>query len=400
MKQIYLSGIVLFALIVVFASSCIKEDEYKKFLEEGEIVYAGRADSVIAQSGNERIRLRIVLGNDPNVSTIKAYWNNRRDSAEMLVERTPDNDTVNMVIDELAEGNYNFAVYTYDQENNSSVAVNVTGYAYGESYINSLVNRRLDAVDYSSDGQSLQFHWGRSLNNEAYTELHYTDRNENGQTLTVLPDDTLTEIPDHKENGEITYRSFFKPDTTAYEFFYTEITNVTLPKFERALSKAGFKDFSLPTDIKDGGYGWLIEYLWDDNFSPPGFATQSGVPQWFTIDLGVSTTLSKLKIWQANDRLYAKESVKKFEVWGSDNPDMDGSWDSWTKLMTCESVKPSGLPVGENSGADIEYAAAGEEFVFTDGTPKIRYLRLKLLENWGNSSFMTIAELSLWTTDR
>ncbi|MEC3878150.1 DUF4998 domain-containing protein [Parapedobacter sp. 10938] len=399
MKRKLLFGCLPVILMAALFVSCIKQDAYKKFLEGGEISYAGRADSVIAQSGNGRIQLSIVLGNDPNVNKAMAFWNDRRDSAEIQIPESIKGDTVRMIIENLAEGTHNFVVYTFDNRNNSSVAVNVSGEVYGENYVSSLSNRQLGEIDYSTDGK-LQLHWESSSPNEVYTEVHYQDQNEEHHSLTVSPEETLTQIEDYYEGAEIRYLSFFKPDSTVFELFAPEMTTVEIPTFERLLDKAGFRDFSLPTDVKDGGYGWLVEYLWNENYNPPGFATQSGIPQWFTLDLGVSTSLSKFKIWQANDRLYEKESVKKFEVWGSDNPDMDGSWDSWTKLMTCESVKPSGLPVGELSSEDIEYAKAGEEFVFPAGTPKTRYLRFKLLENWGNSRFMTIAELSFWTSDR
>lgn len=394
----------LFACIIVMSTaalfvSCIKQDAYKEFLKGGEISYAGRADSVITRSGNGRIQLSIILGNDPNVNKVMAFWNDRRDSAEMQIPEGGNRDTVRMVIESLAEGTYNFVVYTFDNKNNSSVAVNVSGEVYGENYVHSLFNRKLGEIGYSVDGK-LQLHWESSPPNEVYTEVHYQNRNGESRSVTVSPNEALTEIENYKEGADIQYISFFKPDSMAFELFSPKVASVEIPKFERLLDKANFKDYSLPTDVKDGGYGWLIEYLWDENYDPPGFATQSGIPQWFTFDLGVSTSLSKFNIWQANDRLYEKESVKKFEVWGSDNPDMDGSWDSWTKLMTCESVKPSGLPVGERSSEDIAYAQAGEEFVFPAGTPKARYLRFKLLENWGDSHFMTIAELSFWTSER
>jgi len=399
MKRKLLSACLMVLSMATLFVSCIKQDAYKEFLKGGEINYAGRADSVIAYSGNGRVRLSVVLGNDPNVNKVMAFWNDHQDSVEIQIPEDVARDTVRMVIENLAEGTHNFVVYTFDTGNNVSVAVNVIGEVYGENYVRSLLNRRLQEITYSVDGK-LQLHWENSPPNEVYTEVHYQDRNDESRSLTVTPDETLTEIENYKVGGEIQYLSFFKPDSTAFELFSPEVTAVEIPEFERMLYKANFRDFSLPTDVKEGGYGWLIEYLWDENYNPPGFATQPGIPQWFTLDLGHSVSLSKFKIWQANDRLYEKESVKKFEVWGSENPDMDGSWDSWTKLMTCESIKPSGLPVGEVSSEDIEYAEAGEVFVFPVGTPKVRYLRFKLLENWGDSHFMTIAELSFWTSER
>lgn len=400
MKYIQYPLILSVLILALFTSSCIKEDEYKKFLEGGEIRYAGRADSVFALAGNQRIQLNVILGNDPNVDKVKAFWGSNRDSVEVAVPEGSSGDTIQMLIEDLLEGTHNFTVYTYDKDNNESIAVHLTGDAYGDSYIRSLANRRLDEIQYVGDDAKLQLSWENSYTNELYTELYYEDENGANQTATIYPTEDLIELDDYKAQGEIQYRSFFKPDSTAFDLFFTDMSSVEIPKFERLLAKELYKDFWLPTDIREGGYGWLIEYLWNGTADAPGFATESVIPQWFTIDLGVSKKLSKFKIWQANDRLYEKESVKRFEIWGSDDPNPDGSWDSWTKLLTCESFKPSGLPVGENSAEDIEYAQAGEEFILPEDIPSTRYIRFKLIENWGNSSFMTIGELSFWTSER
>jgi len=107
-----------------------------------------------------------------------------------------------------------------------------------------------------------------------------------------------------------------------------------------------------------------------------------------------------MKEWQAPDRLYSQQDVKRFEVWGSNDPAADGSWDSWTKLLTCESIKPSGLPTGQTSEEDVAYAKAGERFVFPEGTPAVRYIRIKVLETWGEDNWSTTSELTFWTGER
>jgi Domain of unknown function len=173
-----------------------------------------------------------------------------------------------------------------------------------------------------------------------------------------------------------------------------------LPAFERELPKAGFKVLELPTDVKDGGYGWLINFLWDEKYNTPGFATKSIIPCWFTIDCSNAAALSRFKVWQANDRLYMGESVKTFELYGSNQPAADGSWGSWTKIGAYESIKPSGLPIGENSDEDVTYAEAGEAFSIPSGTAPFRYYRFKLLTNWGSGAFMTMEEFTFYTHDK
>lgn len=399
MKRIYNMALFLALLGSISLMACRKEDAYKKFMEGGELSYAGRVDSVIMRPGNQRIQLSMVLGSDPLVTKVRAYWNERRDSVELPVTRTPGKDTVHMVIPGLKEGNYNFHVFTYDNKQNSSVVVNASGTVYGESYFNSLVNRRIKESGFSLDGANLELDWATGNIDEIGIELKYTTTDDLEKTLIVPAKQIKTQLNDVKEGTILKYRSLFKPEPNAIDTFSRDYANLTIPFFERKLDKAKFKELILPTDAKTD-HGWLMSNLWDEQYVAPGFATTRGIPSWFTFDTGVSSTLKRFKTWQASDRLYIGESIRKFEIWGSNDPHPDGSWESWTKLMNGESVKPSGLPVGQNSAADIAYAKAGEGYVLPEGLPKFRYIRFKLLQNWGNAGFMTMGEITLWTGDR
>jgi len=69
-------------------------------------------------------------------------------------------------------------------------------------------------------------------------------------------------------------------------------------------------------------------------------------------------------------------------------------------VADCESIKPSKLPGTEKNDADVAFAKAGEDFVMPAGLPKVRYIRIKVLETWGKSIFPTIGELSVYTKDK
>ena len=82
------------------------------------------------------------------------------------------------------------------------------------------------------------------------------------------------------------------------------------------------------------------------------------------------------------------------EVYGSNDPNPDGSWDSWTLLGTFESIKPSG---GSGwTSEDIQFACYdGEDFEFPDIDP-VRYLRFRVTKVWGGVTYIYIAELTFW----
>ncbi|NML41007.1 DUF4959 domain-containing protein [Chitinophaga sp. G-6-1-13] len=181
---------------------------------------------------------------------------------------------------------------------------------------------------------------------------------------------------------------------------YAELT----PLFEQKLEKSKFREVDLPTDTYQAHMG-KIPNLWDDKLGKSGdriFHTKpgSGLPQWFTFDMGVTATLSRLKLHHRDggtDGPYTGGDPKIYEIWGCNNPAANGSWDGWTLLMRCESIKPSNAPDGTVTTEDKQFATVeGEDFDFPPDIPPVRYLRFKTLKVWGALDHMYIAELTFW----
>ncbi|WP_454880760.1 DUF4998 domain-containing protein [Sphingobacterium detergens] len=398
MKFKYIVECLAFLIGIAAFSSCRKGDEYKKFFGDGELIYASRVDKVIVHPGNRRVLLSTILSDDPLVSKIKVSWNEGRDSLVQTIIRGPKKDTLNLMINNLDEGVYNFVIHTYDDKNRSSVALNLSGTVYGESYSSSLGNRRLKALKYGADENILNFSWASPNLDDIGVELLYKHKDGAMRTKMFLSNKVDTTLTDFDANTNFRYRTLFKPDSNAVDTFSVAYVELVVPGFERELDKSKFKEHVLPTDATTN-HGWVMPNMWDGKYDN-GFATINRMPQWFTFDTGVSASPSKFKIWQAADRIYAQENMRKFEIWGSDKPAADGSWDNWTKLADCESIKPSKLPGIEKNEADIAFAKAGEDFVLTEGLPKVRYIRIKVLEIWGKANFATIGELNVYTKDR
>jgi len=174
------------------------------------------------------------------------------------------------------------------------------------------------------------------------------------------------------------------------------------PFYEEKLDKTKFKEVDLPTDTYvQHCCGTGMKDLWDDVWGGGNvFHTKpnTGIPQWFTFDLGVTARLSRFKFYHRDGGIagaYYAGDPEVIEVWGSNNPPPNGSWDSWTLLGHFESVKPSGAatPTAE----DIQFACIdGEDFEFPLGLSPVRYLRFKILKTWGGVSYMYMAELTFW----
>lgn len=186
------------------------------------------------------------------------------------------------------------------------------------------------------------------------------------------------------------------------------VVQLLTPLYEEFIPKDLFKHVPLPTDTYEphSTADWHIANLWDERIAPQGgvavFHTKpgSGMPQWFTFDMGRSVQLSRYKLWHRGHSsiVYAYQlgSPKKWEVWGMlETPDPTGSWDGWTLLMHSDSHKPSGE--GPVTTEDLNYATnLGEDFIFPEGIPPVRYIRIKILETWGYVDYIYLQEISFW----
>ncbi len=173
------------------------------------------------------------------------------------------------------------------------------------------------------------------------------------------------------------------------------------PFFEKQLDKKLFKEvIPYPGDVNDKIYSaaYPMRNLWDGGTTIFVTAQGLGMPESFTIDLGVSARFSRMKYLQRQSTAfyYASGTPKIFEVYGSNNPPADGDFAKWTYLMTCTSQKPSGLPLNVVTNDDIAAAQAGEDFNFPITDQGYRYLRFRVTENYGNATNITFAELTFW----
>lgn len=174
---------------------------------------------------------------------------------------------------------------------------------------------------------------------------------------------------------------------------------VTLtPLFEEKLDRTKMKGVVLPTDAPLG-YSGNIAGLFDgntkDGFYHSGDAAR--MPQWFTYDMGVTAKLSRLTWFMRGGFYYTLHNPRVVEIWGSNSPNPDGSFDSsWTLLTSYTQIKPSGLPEGQLSQADIDAGDAGETITFPLNIPKVRYIRFKTLKNWSNGTYVNFYEIMMW----
>lgn len=185
---------------------------------------------------------------------------------------------------------------------------------------------------------------------------------------------------------------------------FTELT----PLYEAEIPKSGYRAFTLPSDVALHT-STTMGGMWDGDTNgwPRVTMTSSAVlnPQWITIDIGKLSYLSRIVIWDYPEYLNGRTyfyggNLYDFEVWGSDNPPADGSFTNWVKLGSFISKKPSGSAYGVNTSEDVAVGAAGLNYTFDLGMPKVKYIRIKSNKNWQGTTFMAIGEIQLYGDPR
>lgn len=176
------------------------------------------------------------------------------------------------------------------------------------------------------------------------------------------------------------------------------------PIYEAKLDKSKFRALVLPGDAPQVTNGASLPYAWDGRLGWPytSFTHQingGDGPHMVTFDTGVSSKLSRIWIrpFPEGTRFYYLSTMKRFEIYGSDNPNLTGALDaSWRLLGSYEVKKPSGLPYGNDNAEDQATGAAGFSWEIDLAAPKVRYIRIRCLENWGGGTAQSINELDVY----
>lgn len=356
--------------------------------------------TVVNLAGKSEIKYK--LPDDPNLLYVKATYV-LETGREMEVKATYYNRSV--MIDGYANaGEYEVKLYTVNRSEVASDPITVTinpkesalfdvfrslkvGADFGGLFIEAdnpdraeiaiLVMEKDDNDDWVANGNSI------------YTSTNEINRNVRGL-------DTL--------NYELAF-------TIRDRFLNTSDTLFTTikPIFETEIPAGQYAGYPLPGDAPTNDFGFGLDRLFDNNFRgwPRIYITDASppAPHSFTIDLGQEIKLSRVKIWdypQQSSGLsyYWHFNMREFEIWGSNNPSPDGSFDSWDKLGTYEVIKPSGLPLTQQNNEDIEFAQDGFNWPIPITAPKYRYLRINNLENWGGTGRLAIAEMRVYGDPR
>tara|TARA_B100001167_G_scaffold85397_1_gene51445 strand:- start:35194 stop:36429 length:1236 start_codon:yes stop_codon:yes gene_type:complete len=399
MKNLMINSSCLMLLFTIVFSACSQDDNSNEPLTADSKAPGQITDvQVINLSGKSEIKYK--LPNDPNLLYVKATYV-LDTGREMEVKASYYEKS--LLIEGYAEaGEHEVKLYTVNRSEVESEPVTVT----------------------ISPNESPLFDVFRSLEvGPDFGGVFVQANNPQRAQLAILLMEKNNE-GDWESTGNSIYTStdsIFRTvrglDTINYDFAFTVRdrflnTSDTLfqtikPIYEVEVPAGQYSGYPLPGDAPNTEFPFPISRMFDGNFIawPSLYITDAAAPapHSFTIDLGEAIKISRVKIWdhpQSATFYYWQFNMRKFEIWGSNDPSPDGSFDSWDKLGTYEVIKPSGLPLTQQNNEDVEFARDGFSWPIPITAPKYRYLRINNLENWGGTGRLAIAEMRVYGDPR
>jgi hypothetical protein len=322
-------------MLTAMISSCSKWDDYKKYTNNGEIIYTGKLDSAKIFSGKNRIRVTGQFSADPKITALKVFWNNMADSAVFNVKGHASgaafDDTVNV-----AEGIRTYTIITYDADGNKSIPVNVTGVSYGDAYRRKISNRVISGLTFNATSTVINWEAMDLTTGAQYTEVEYA---VNGETkkVTTPATQTSTVLDGLIVTTPIKFRTIFKPDATSIDTFavaYTDRLIKIVPQLKnrkvpfansgRSGRWGNLADWNANDAVKNhGGYGGWDEwnsgiFNVESGWGAPGI-TNGKIWQTFTLDAGSYTfEISDLR----DTNLSEQDNTYLVVAQGSELPDV------------------------------------------------------------------------------
>lgn len=392
-------GFAIFSLGMALFYGCQAEDPHHPYGSDGEAPGIVTINSVINKPGGAVIYY--TPPTDGDVLYIKASFNDDQGRyREVKVSQVIDS----IVIEGFGKtGDYPIALNAVDRGENKSETISTT-ISPLEPPVQLIFPTLIGEVDFGG----IKVSYENSLRAEVSLNILVFDETKDEYVYSAS-------FFTSQASGSYTFRGYDAVKTkfgvyvedhweNVSDTIYFEVTPIP----DEFLDKDLFSVFKIQGDKDFNDYGFNEAQMWDGrwndqwNCGHTDFNTE--LPHYLTVDLSVKAKLSRFKMYQrGGSELYKHGNPKRFNIYGVNDINSLPPYDSnnpnagWTLLRECQSLKPSGLPVGETSAEDYEYQNKGEDFDFdVDNLVEVRYIRIEVLENWGAINATVIGELSFW----
>ena len=209
--------IICIALTAFLTQSCNKmNDLHSPYLNEGEIIYAAKVDSVAPGAGKGRIQMEMFIISQ-RIETMRIYWNDYKDSLSVAISQKTG--SWKTMLNNMAEKGYIFKYVSIDKYGHKSLPFEVTGNVYGDRFQAMLGNRVISSKTALVSGK-ITITWSGAVDKGVRCDLVYKNLSGSFVTVKVPMSQTSTIITDMA--SDLKYQTLFLPETTAIDTFYTD----------------------------------------------------------------------------------------------------------------------------------------------------------------------------------
>ena len=367
---------------------------HKQYLN-GETIYAGRLDTLTIRPGYYRAQL-------------EGYTQFLGNSNQLIIEFNGTTQTFDInneeeiyaaKLSDLEEESYEFSVITQDPDGNLSIPQFVAGFAIGDEFVSDQDPREIIGYGFDPDGNYVNFSGNAESEYVLFTTIDYENEANEIVRDTAFFEDNRLKLIDFKPLGSISTKSYIQSGLNGIDTIPLSTAAYTLPNVPYSeLDKSYFQLVQMSSDnlgnynnanpelyLFDGDGSWSG----DDTFSY--YSNPGDMPHHFTIDLGVLTTLRKVKLEMPTPSSSAQNNATEVQVWGRDNLEF-----AETSSNTNAAFYNAGwslLYEGTIAGETM----ANNSFLVSPAR-QIRYVRYRVLSTVGNTNSQ-LTEMTLYGQD-
>ncbi len=384
----------LFGLSQISLSCGDIESVHEQYLN-GETIYAGRLDTLTIRPGYYRAQLEGYTQFLGNSNQIIIEFNGTTQTLDI----NNDEEIYAAILSELGEESYEFNVTTKDPDGNLSIPQTVAGFAIGDEFVSNQDPRGIIDYSFDTDGNYVNFSANAESEHVIFTTIDYENEADEIVRDTAFFEDNRIKLNDFKPLGNISSKSYLLSGVNGIDTIPLPANDYILPNVPYSeLDKSYFQLVQMPSDnlgtnnnanpelyLFDGDGSWSG----DDTFSY--YSNPGDMPHHFTIDLGVRTTLRKVKLEMPDPNSSAQNNATEVQIWGRDGLEF-----AETSANTNAAFYNAGwslLYEGTVDGA----AMASNSFLVSPAN-QVRYIRYRVLSTVGNTNSQ-LTEMTLYGQD-
>ena len=388
--------LLLFLLVLpLFLLRCGDIESIHKQYLNGEIIYAGRLDTLTIRPGYYRAQLEGYTQFLGNSDQLIIEFN----GAIQTFDINNNDEIYAALLSDLDEESYEFSVTTQDPDGNLSIPQFVAGFAIGDEFVSNQDPREITGYSFDSDGNYVNFSENAESEYVIFTTIDYENEANEIVRDTAFFEDNRVELIDFNPLGNIDAKSYIQSGLNGIDTIPLSTNSYTLPDVPYSeLEKSFFQLVQMPSDnlgnynnanpelyLFDGDGSWTG----DDTFSY--YSNPGDMPHHFTLDLGLNTTLRKVKLEMPTPSSSPQNNATEVQIWGRDNIEF-----AETSSNTDAAFYNAGwslLYEGTVDGGSM----ASSSFLVSPAN-QVRYLRYRVLSSVGNTNSQ-LTEMTLYGQD-